>query len=200
MNFLAHLYLSGDDPKIMVGNFIGDFVKGRNLAERYEDGIAFGVELHRSIDHFTDHHYIVRSSKQRLWDKYRHYSGVIVDMFYDHFLASNWSEFHSQPLEAYAKRAYAIVQEHHAVLPERMAWMFPYMVEGNWLVGYSLVAGIERALRGMAQRTPFNSRMDEAGDDLREHYPLFREEFMTFFPSLKAHAEEAINSRRRAML
>lgn len=83
MNFLAHLYLSGDDSEIMVGNFIGDFVKGRNLNERFEERIVKGIELHRSIDAFTDSHPVVTLSKNRLRDKYRHYSPVIVDMFYD---------------------------------------------------------------------------------------------------------------------
>lgn len=196
MNFLAHLYLSGDNPKIMVGNFIGDFVKGKNLAGRYEESIAFGVELHRSIDQFTDHHYIVKSSKRRLWEKYRHYAGVIVDMYYDHFLASNWSEFHHEPLDIYARHSYDILQRHHTILPERVAWVLPYMIEGNWLVGYSTLHGIERALSGMAKRTPFQSKMEEATADLRDHYPLFKEEFMKFFAELRSFSEEAIRSRR----
>src|SRR5436190_842749 len=87
MNFLAHLYLSGDDADVMTGNFIGDFVRGRNLAEQFGEKIARGIELHRAIDAFTDHHSVVKQSKTRLRPKYGHYSGVIVDIFYDHFLA-----------------------------------------------------------------------------------------------------------------
>jgi acyl carrier protein phosphodiesterase len=196
MNFLAHLYLSGDDPKIMVGNFIGDFVKGKNVGERFEQSIAFGIDLHRSIDEFTDRHHIVRSSKVRLREKYRHYSGVIVDMYYDHFLASNWNEFHPEPLDVYAQKAYAILKQHLPILPERVAWMLPYMIDGNWLVGYGTVHGIGRALSGMSRRTPFESKMDEATVELREHYPLFREEFMRFFPELKSFAEALVQSHR----
>src|SRR5277367_1527199 len=98
MNFLAHLYLSGDNPKIKTGNFIGDFVKGKNLADRFEKDIAKGIVLHREIDWFTDRHPVVKQSKDRLREKYRHYSGVIVDVFYDHFLARNWINYSSKSL------------------------------------------------------------------------------------------------------
>ena len=92
MNFLAHIYLSGDDPNIQLGNFIGDFVKGRNLVEQFGHEIAKGIELHRAIDEFTDKHPIVKLSKVRLREKYRHYAPVIVDIFYDHYLAKNWEK------------------------------------------------------------------------------------------------------------
>ena len=97
MNFLAHLYLSGNDPLVRLGNFIGDFVKGRDLADRYEPAIVKGIELHRAIDEFTDQHAIVKQSKMRLRPKYRHYAPVIVDIFYDHFLAAGWDN-HSEQL------------------------------------------------------------------------------------------------------
>ncbi|MEQ8424061.1 MAG: DUF479 domain-containing protein, partial [Cyclobacteriaceae bacterium] len=91
MNFLAHIYLSGDNAQLMIGNFIGDFVKGKNLSARYNPDVVLGIELHRAIDEYTDSHDVVQKSKVRLRPKYRHYSGVIVDMFYDHFLAKNWN-------------------------------------------------------------------------------------------------------------
>ena len=96
MNFLAHIYLSGTNPKTMVGNFIGDFVKGRNVLEQFEADIAKGIELHRSIDEFTDHHPVVQISKMRLRPKYRHYAAVIVDIFYDHLLSRFWSNYHDR--------------------------------------------------------------------------------------------------------
>jgi len=198
MNFLAHLHLSGDDPKIMVGNFIGDFVKGRNLPGRYEAGVSFGIGLHRSIDEYTDRHAIVKASKQRLWDKYRHYSGVIVDMFYDHFLSSNWEVFHHQPLTGYSAKAYDILRAHLPIFPERIARILPYMIDGNWLVGYGTVHGIGRALSGMAQRTKFSSKMEDATRDLQDHYPKFKEEFMSFYPELKSFADGLVQSYRQS--
>lgn len=194
MNFLAHLYLSADDPKIMVGNFIGDFVKGRHAKDQFEPGIRRGIDLHRAIDEFTDSHEVVQQSKKRLRPKYRHYSGVIVDVFYDHYLARNWSYFHGQGLPDFAERSYDLLEQHAAVLPNDVKFMLPYMVRGNWLVNYARVEGIHRALSGMAQRTPYESKMDEASADLETHYDAFSAEFQKFFPELKAFADDFLGN------
>jgi acyl carrier protein phosphodiesterase len=184
MNFLAHLYLSGPYDEIKIGNFIGDFVKGRNLSEQYGAGIAKGVDLHREIDYFTDHHLIVQESKNRLRPKYRHYSPVIVDVFYDHFLAHHWNDYSDQLLPDFADKTYDLMEKNYKVLPEQVNFMLPYMIKGNWLVNYSKLEGIHRALSGMARRTPYESKMDEATEDLRLNYSGFEKEFMQFFPEL----------------
>jgi len=194
MNFLAHLYLSGDDSEIMVGNFIGDFVKGRNLNERFEERIVKGIELHRSIDAFTDSHPIVTLSKNKLRDKYHHYSAVIVDMFYDHFLASHWASFHTITLKEYTLNAYAILMKYDEVLPEEVRRMLVYMSRDNWLLAYAKVEGIHRALSGMARRTSFESKMELAVNDLEAKYHLFEKEFLTFFPELEAYAKNFLKS------
>src|SRR5262245_2138204 len=123
MNFLAHLYLSGNDPNIQLGNFIGDFVKGRNLTEQFETDVARGIELHRVIDEFTDKHPVVKQSKVRLREKYRHYAPVIVDIFYDHYLAKNWDKFHKTFLPDYAEATYKMILSRENVLPEKVKWM-----------------------------------------------------------------------------
>jgi acyl carrier protein phosphodiesterase len=195
MNFLAHLYLSGDHPQRMVGNFIGDFVRGRNLAERYAPEIARGIELHRLIDEFTDRHAVVTLSKQRLRPKYRHYAAVIVDVYYDHFLAAAWGEHHQTPLESYAAMAYRHVLDHEAILPERVKYMMPYMMQGNWLVNYGRVEGIHRALTGMSRRTPYESKMEQAAGDLEADYELYRSEFEKFFPELREYCREWLKTK-----
>ncbi|NOT76110.1 MAG: DUF479 domain-containing protein [Cyclobacteriaceae bacterium] len=190
MNFLAHLYLSGNNPEVMVGNFIGDFVKGRELAPIYGIGIANGIVLHRAIDDFTDHHPIVKQSKKRLFPIYRHYSPVIIDIFYDHFLAANWTQYSTETLGHYAERAYAIVQNHHAVVPEQVNRVLFYMMRDNWLVNYGTVNGIHRALSGMSRRATFESKMQEATKDLEKFYDEFQSEFHLFFPELKNFCDE----------
>jgi acyl carrier protein phosphodiesterase len=188
MNFLAHLYLSGDNPKIMLGNFIGDFVKGKQGLSQFEPDIIRGIHLHRSIDEFTDSHPVVTQSKNRLRPKYRHYSGVIVDIFYDHLLAKNWHLFHSEILTDFAETAYSIIHVHQPILPEEVKFMMPHMIRGNWLVNYAKLEGIERALSGMTRRTRYESKMDESVVDLKEHYEDYAQEFLEFFPDLKHHA------------
>lgn len=192
MNFLAHIYLSGNNANIMIGNFIGDFVKGRNLIEQFDPEIAVGIELHRFIDEFTDHHPVVRESKIRLRAKYHHYAPVIVDVYYDHFLSKYWSNYNSEPLSEYSKRIYEIVRSYWDILPHGIRFMLPYMIRDNWLLNYGTFDGIEKTLRGMTRRSKYDSRMDESVDDLKEHYDEFLAEFEEFFPSLSKHAQEFI--------
>jgi acyl carrier protein phosphodiesterase len=190
MNFLAHIYLSGRNPKVMVGNFIGDFVKGRNLLEQFEPDIVRGIELHRSIDEFTDRHPVVLKSKIRLRAKYRHFAPVIVDIFYDHFLARYWKNFHPRNLEEFTIASYAIIQSEWSILPAGVRQMLPYMIKQNWLLQYVELAGIERVLKGMAQRSRFDSKMDESIRELKQYYSEFRAEFEIFFPELEEHANQ----------
>lgn len=179
MNFLAHAYLSGTDPDILTGNFIGDFVKGNQLLT-YPKEIQDGVLLHREIDSFTDRHPIVKSSKSRL-RKYKHYAGVIVDMYYDHFLAANWQTWHDQNLNEYSNAVYSILSSAEG-LPQRFRHMMTYMERQNWLLSYAQIDGLHQALTGMSRRTKFPSRMEHASEDLREDYQLFKKEFDEFFP------------------
>jgi acyl carrier protein phosphodiesterase len=191
LNFLAHIYLSGNNEKLAIGNFIGDFVKGSNY-DGMDEMVVNGIVLHRTIDQFTDSHEIVKSSKKRLQAKYRHYSPVIVDVFYDHFLATNWEKYSPTPLLAFTNKFYEIIQSHHALLPEKAAHMFKYMQSGNWLYNYRLTEGINQALTGMSRRTKFDSKMDEATQDLLLNYSSFEQEFTEFFPLLQAHCEALI--------
>lgn len=193
MNFLAHLHLSDDKPLIMVGNFIGDWVKGRAAAQVYEREVQVGISLHRTIDDFTDRHPVVKRSKKRLFGNYRHYSGVIVDVFYDHFLAAGWSQYRGEPLDNFAARCYDILHAYH-MLPEDVKRMLPYMINGNWLLNYSKVEGVHRALSGMASRTPFKSGMENASNDLVEHYQEFSSDFAEFFPELQSHVSQFLKT------
>lgn len=189
MNFLAHIYLSNDDPKIMIGNFIGDFVKGKNFSVTFEPEIAKGIELHRMIDEFTDKHPIVLQSKIKLRPKYRHYAAVIVDIFYDHFLSKYWNDYHTLPLPAFAKNVYGIMEAHNNILPQEVKNMLPYMIKDNWLVNYGNLHGIGQALKGISRRTRYDSKMNESIHELEEFYEEFKTEFQSFIPDVKMHTE-----------
>jgi acyl carrier protein phosphodiesterase len=198
MNFLAHLYLSGGDSKLMAGNFIADFVKGRSALQKFEHDIVKGIELHRSIDEFTDTHPVVTKSKNRLRPKFRHYSGVITDVFYDHYLASNWDDYKTEPLPVFASNAYQTIQSFDEILPPDVKQMLPYMIRGNWLVNYGKTEGIHRALSGMARRTPYDSKMDEAIHELVRYYDDFKNEFVIFFPEIREYCESWIRKFNQA--
>ncbi len=191
MNFLGHAVLSNSQPRIMVGNFIADFVKGKRY-EDYPAGIREGILLHREIDFYTDQHRKVRQSKRRLQARYRHYAGVIVDMYYDHLLAANSKHFLQIPLSEFINQFYQTIELHRKYLPETALRLFHYMSRDNWLLGYSSVKGIEHALRGISRRTRFNSKMEYAGEELRTHYPDFKAEFMVFFPEISQFAADKL--------
>lgn len=189
MNFLAHLYLSHPDPYLTVGNFIGDFLRGSQLNDFPED-VQKGIIMHREIDAFTDDNDIVRQSKHRLIPKYRHYSAVIVDMYYDHFLATLWDDYHPQPLESFTRSNYELLKEHWEILPEKARYVLPHMERHNWLLSYAQISGLGQALAGLARRSRFESHMEHATEDLKVYYSDFRNEFISFFPKLIAHIEQ----------
>lgn len=182
MNYLAHIYLSGNDPMVTIGNFIADGIKGKHY-QTYPKDIQIGILLHREIDTFTDAHKIVRKSTKRLHKNYSHYSGVIVDILYDHYLAKNWNKYCETPLEIYAENFYNSLETHYEFLPSRIKKMMPYMISGNWLVSYSSIEGISDVLQGMNRRTK-NSGIDMAVNELKQFYSEFEQEFTQFFEEL----------------
>jgi acyl carrier protein phosphodiesterase len=191
MNFLSHLYLSGNSEGIIIGNYIADSVKGSDY-KNYTPEVQKGILLHRQIDTFTDTHPIVEYSKERLRAKYRKYSSVIVDIYYDHYLAANWKLYHAETLADYTQSIYSIVIKNNDVLPEKSARFTEYMLRYDILKAYATFEGIEQVLQGMARRSAFESNMEKAIGDLQEHYELFENEFKQFFPELKAHSENIL--------
>jgi acyl carrier protein phosphodiesterase len=193
MNFLAHIYLSGKDEELILGNFIADSIKGKKYL-KYPPGIQKGILLHRRIDHFTDTHPIVRSSASKLYKNYSHYSGVIVDIYYDHFLASQWNRFSETPLENFVADFYKLLQKNFELLPAPIQRFLPYMVAENWLLSYASLEGIARILYQMNIRTRNIVQMDRAVDDLKEHYEEFQKEFEEFFPQLQEFSKLKIQT------
>lgn len=183
MNFLAHLFLSGDDEEIITGNFIADHVKGEAVM-KFSVGIQMGIKLHREIDGFTDAHPVFLKTKHRLNGNYRRYSGVVADMYYDHFLSADWQTYSNEDLMAFTDRIHDILIKRFPILPERSQRFIAYMKRFNWLTGYGTFEGLGMALSGMAIRTPFNSGMENAVLDLKAHYDLYKQEFGLFFPDI----------------
>ena len=191
MNYLAHIYLSGDNDLVTIGNFIADGIKGKSYKNHPKD-IQVGILLHRHIDTFTDAHKTVRQSTKRLHKKYGHYSGIIVDILYDHFLAKNWDRYSNIPLEDYTETFYNSLEEHYDVLPARIQKMMPYMLADNWLLNYASIEGIGKVLDGMNRRTKNRSSMNEATTELKEFYEEFENEFSIFFEELISTSQEKL--------
>lgn len=187
MNYLAHMYLSGDHQDIMIGNFIADHLNGNDF-QRYRRGIVLGIRHHRFIDAFTDSHPVFLRSKKRLQDRFHKYSGVIVDMYYDHFLAMGWSQYSPDPILEFTTNRYGILMKNFRLLPARTRRILPFMMATNWLASYADLNFLQRSFEGMAWRTPFPSGMESAVSALRSDYESFRKDFSEFFPELVPHA------------
>lgn len=193
MNFLAHIYLSFNDTEIAIGNFIADSIRG-NKYKHLPDRIQKGILLHRAIDTFTDAHRIPKLSSKRLHKNYSHYSRVIVDIYYDHFLAKNWSTYSNIPLDQFVEDFYDSLETYYHLLPDGTKHMMPYMITDNWLLNYSKMEGIAKVLNGMNRRTQNKSKMNFAILDLEEHYREFEMEFTQFFEELVIFSKQKYNS------
>ena len=183
MNYLAHIYLSGDDEEIIVGNFIGDFVKGHHF-NQYTQMIRKGIILHRYIDSFTDTHAIVRRSKARLNEQYHKYSGIIIDILYDHYLVKNWSQYSEFPLDAFISNFFELANRYFDLLPESVKFFLPSFIKNNWIKMYDTLEGIQDVLLRMSTRTSLPDNTDFAISVLRRDYDLFEAEFQAYFPAL----------------
>ena len=190
MNFLAHAFLSGDDDEILIGNFIADAVKGNRL-ERFNNVVREGISLHRKIDSFTDHHPVFIRSKHRIQEEYGKFSGVVIDIYYDHFLALDWDIYSDNELSEFALHVYDLMLRNYTLLPARSKRILPYMVIHNWLVGYSRFKDLQWVFNGMSRRSrKYNSGMEGAVESLRKHYSAFHEDFKEFFPEMIVYAKD----------
>jgi len=191
MNFLAHIYLSGNDDFIKIGNFMADGIRGKDY-ENYPPKIKTGILLHRFIDSYTDSHPVFRQSTKRLHEKYSHYSGVIVDMFYDHFLCKNWSNYSDENLSDFVQHFYTSLRENYDVLTDKTKHLLPYMEKGNWLYNYQFLDELEIILSQMDYRTKNKSKMRFSINELKEYYSEFESEFMLFFEDLRTESKKKL--------
>ena len=183
MNFLAHLYLAERDPEAILGSLMGDFVKGP-LAGRFPPVLGRALAQHRAVDTFTDAHPVVRASRARVAPPYRRFAGVVVDMYYDHFLARDWDAFADEPLATFTARVYAVLLAHEARLPDRLRRLAPSMARLDWLGSYRQVESVHAALDRMGERLKRGNALAGAGQALMTHYDAVEREFRAFFPEL----------------
>ncbi len=193
MNFLAHIFLSGDNELVKIGNFMADGIRGKDY-EKYHPDIRTGILLHRAIDTFTDAHPVFRKSTKRLHARYHHYAGVITDVFYDHFLARHWNRYMPGSLRAYVNQFYKSLERNYDLLTPKTKQIFPIMLEHNWLLSYATTDGLNDILTQMDRRTGNQSQMRFAKEDLIASYKHFEYEFHIFFEELRKFAAEKLDS------
>jgi acyl carrier protein phosphodiesterase len=189
MNYLAHAYLSFGRPGILVGNMISDFVKGKKKFD-YLPEIQQGIALHRAIDSFTDTHGATKEAKEVFRPAYRLYAGAIVDVVYDHFLATDENEFTDESLKAFTINTYKQLDSFTDHFPEKFSMMFPYMKAQNWLYNYRYVQGTEKSLGGLVRRSQYLTESDTAYRLFIENYDALKKLYMQFFSEIKSMAQD----------
>lgn len=185
VNFLAHALLSGTDGDVLLGNLMADFLKPGTPVPDCR-GVQEGIAWHYQIDRFMDSHALVAQSRARLFGNYRHYSAVLVDLFYDHLLAIHWAKFHPHSLDSFSIWVYEELGAREPLMPPRMREVVPAMIEGDWLMSYGTTQGIRYALRRVQRRASRGEGLMSSWDDFLEHQSLYEEEFFEFMPQILA--------------
>ncbi len=193
MNFLAHLYLSGNDPMIKIGNFIGDHVKGRKY-ENYCDGIKKGILLHRIIDHYTDAHPLIKKGAERLQPKYKRYSGIVMDMFCDFILAKNWNQYSDKPLHKFVTETHQLLLKNYFILPSGIKRILPFIIKSRRLETYATIKGIERSLNIMSGHSSLPNETNWAIHQLEIYEDDYKKEFDLFIKQIQQVVDQEINN------
>ena len=193
INYLAHAYLSFNEPEILVGNLISDFVKGKKKFD-YATGIQEGITLHRLIDTFTDDHEATREAKNIFRPYYRLYSGAFVDVVYDHFLAKDENEFSEKSLYDFSISTYATLDKYQTVFPDRFATLFPYMKQHNWFFNYRSLQGTTSSFGGLVRRATYLTESNTAGELFEKYYQPLLECYRQFWKELKPFARRQFDA------
>jgi acyl carrier protein phosphodiesterase len=192
MNYLAHLLLADDTDASRIGNLLGDFTRGpmEELAKLYPAELVRGIKMHRAVDSFTDAHEVFRRSRILLSPERRRFAGIIVDIFFDHYLCLHWKQYCQSPLEEFIEEVYQALDEHPEWRAGRLADAFPMMRSENWLMTYTTIEGIGLTLDRVSRRSPRISKIAGGAEDLRENYEAFEKKFHEFMPDLVKFADE----------
>ncbi len=197
MNYLAHLLLSGDHPEWQLGGFLGDFVKGPlnpapldQLGQPWSAEVVAGIRLHRAIDHFVDHHPLFKQALSRLGPDMRRVGGIALDVCFDHYLASHWSQFHSSSLEDYCQSVYTLLMQQQARMPDRAQVFTERMQAVNLLAGYQDIDIVRQVLERVAGRLRYQTTLDQAYVRLQQHHDGLLDDFLLLMPVLLQFAAE----------
>ncbi len=189
MNYLAHMFLSFEDPDIITGNFLGDMISNKDV-KTYPERIRQGVFIHRKIDTFTDDHPDVLKGVRRLYGKHSKYASVLIDIYYDYILCLNWDKYSKEPMQVFADKIYTALKSNVDLMPDKVQRRLLGMVNGNWLMSYAKLEGIQYAILRMQSRASKPELLLDAVESLEKDLDLLNEEFNRFFPEIISYIKE----------
>ena len=192
MNFLAHFHLSGSDRELAIGNFLGDFLRQNKVVD-LPIRIQEGFTLHQFIDQFTDAHPIVAQSKERARPAVHKYSPVLIDIYYDYFLANHWSDYNELSLRESTLNYYSWIDHYAELLPARATRFFEYVKHYDIFYAYQTHEGLNETLQGMSRRATFTSNLEQGLAHLLENEAAYEAEFNLFYPELVDAVRSQIN-------
>jgi len=201
MNYLAHAFLADTGDEFLIGSLLGDLVKGKPQ-NRYNHDILEGIIFHRKVDTYADHHRMTLASKKLFSGPQRRYAGIILDIFYDHFLSKHWKRYGNKELTDFTARVYAILQNHYVILPKRLKEALPRMVEQNWLASYVDLAGVEITLERISRRLRNGTNLRDSIEEIKIRYDSLEKNSHVFFQDLISYCADylvSIRSRDAAM-
>lgn len=186
---MAHLFLSCEREFLIVGNFMADFIRNRDLVS-LPGSIIEGVHLHRKIDSYTDNHPVVRQAMRRLYPNHHKYASVVIDVFYDYFLAKNWERYSDRSLLAFTDETYRVLLRNKEIMPPFLQQRLEMMVEDDWLIIYTHVEGLNRTFRRLQRRVSRPELLEGATNTLLKYEEELDEEFQLFFPDVIAYVRD----------
>jgi acyl carrier protein phosphodiesterase len=189
MNYLAHAWLSGSDPQWILGGYLGDHVRGQDWRD-YPRPVAAGIMLHRRIDSHVDAHPAFKRARERLNPPFRRYAGILLDMYFDHQLASQWQAISDQPLADYARDQYRLLRKNRDLLPESLKRFADYLEANNLLFAYRQAPAVARSLAGIGRRLRRANPLHEGMTELLRNAEGLNKDFSELWPELSAWAGE----------
>ena len=183
MNFLAHIFLSDNQPHLIVGNFLADYLNNKEVAALPRP-IQEGIRMHRKIDAYTDQHPMVKKGVERMRPMHRKFAPVVLDICFDYILVNNWSSYSVENIRQFTKKVYEILAEHSSLMPQKLQERLPHMIADDWLIKYGTESGLRFTFERMKHRTRYPEFFTGAADNFLKDYELYEKEFNEFFPDL----------------
>jgi len=186
LNYLAHLYLAQPNADSHLGNLLGDF-GGKTHIQGLSIAVKLGLDNHYLVDKFTDGHWAVKQAKSYFSPQRKRFSGIALDVLFDHFLIRHWSQFSKIPLVQFKQNSYALLNENLSFMPNKMQQVITNMTQNDWFKEYETIEGIGFALDNIAKRIRFPNQFNGSIEDINRNYLELEKVFLTFFPELINH-------------